>query len=321
MVGDPRDRTPTDRREVVLARQENVVFSSFLPGLSAPVIVRDSSDRNALRLGISSGRESDTVGACILTHHALAVTDKYPSRWHNGHRLYSKQPGALSFLPAGFNLRLRPQTPFRFLVCFLDPAVLSEVESELDHYSSEELYPKTNFHDIGSRQLVSLLFADATSEAGRWEQLYRDHLVHALALRIISLKGTTASYNKAFTPLPYRLLRRVLERMNEFDDSPTLQELATESGYSRDHFSRMFQAATGRTPHNYLTHLRLERAQELLKMHKASLIDVALACGFSSHSHMARVFRKFLGVTPSEFQRCHSTRNVITHVTDIDILS
>jgi AraC family transcriptional regulator len=50
--------------------------------------------------------------------------------------------------------------------------------------------------------------------------------------------------------------------MNELGDNLTLEELATESGYSRTHFLRMFQAATGRTPHSYLVHLRLERAQE-----------------------------------------------------------
>jgi AraC family transcriptional regulator len=91
--------------------------------------------------------------------------------------------------------------------------------------------------------------------------------------------------------------------MNELRDNLTLAELAKETGYSRNHFSRMFQVATGRTPHNYLTHLRLERAQELIRNRRGSLIDIALVCGFASHSHMTRMFRKILGLTPSEYQR------------------
>jgi len=49
--------------------------------------------------------------------------------------------------------------------------------------------------------------------------------------------------------------------------------------------------------------LRIERARELLSNPALSLTDIALDCGFSSHSHMTRVFRQFLGVTPSEYRR------------------
>jgi AraC family transcriptional regulator len=49
--------------------------------------------------------------------------------------------------------------------------------------------------------------------------------------------------------------------------------------------------------------LKLERVQELLKNPSMSLIDIALDCGFSSHSHMSRLFRKMVGVTPSAYRR------------------
>lgn len=91
--------------------------------------------------------------------------------------------------------------------------------------------------------------------------------------------------------------------MHDLNANLNLQALATETGYSRSHFLRMFQAATGVTPHRYLLQLRLERAQELMKRGCASLIDIAFLCGFSSHAHMARMFRHFLGVTPSEYRR------------------
>jgi transcriptional regulator GlxA family with amidase domain len=46
--------------------------------------------------------------------------------------------------------------------------------------------------------------------------------------------------------------------------SPYLKTLAGESGYSRNHFLRMFRAATGYSPHQYLLHLRVKRAQEMM---------------------------------------------------------
>jgi AraC family transcriptional regulator len=91
--------------------------------------------------------------------------------------------------------------------------------------------------------------------------------------------------------------------MRCFSCDLSLQALANESGYSRVHFVRMFRAATGSSPHNYLLNLRLERARELLKNPSLSLIDIALDCGFSSHSHMSRLFHKRVGVTPSAYRR------------------
>jgi AraC family transcriptional regulator len=41
----------------------------------------------------------------------------------------------------------------------------------------------------------------------------------------------------------------------------------------------------------------------LLRNPSISLIDIALDCGFSSHSHMSRIFHKFVGVTPSAYRR------------------
>jgi AraC family transcriptional regulator len=99
------------------------------------------------------------------------------------------------------------------------------------------------------------------------------------------------------------VLRRVIERMHLLDSDLSLQALANESGYSRVHFVRMFRAATGYSPHSYLLTLKLERVQELLKNPSMSLIDIALDCGFSSHSHMSRLFRKMVGVTPSAYRR------------------
>jgi AraC family transcriptional regulator len=286
--------------------QEKETFVGFLQRLSAQVTVIDGLNRfvaTGQYSGIEPGRQE--VG---LTQHLLSVTEKYPTHWHDGRSLHAKQPGALTFLPAGFISQMRALTPFTFLVCAFDPLLLRTVESELDHSPSGDLPPQVNFQDVSLRHLVMLLHTE-TTEDGRWERLYREHLMQAIALRVLSLKGAVTAATSAMSPLPYRALRRVLERMNELGDDLSIKDLAKESGYSRNHFSRMFQAATGRTPHSYLTHLRLERAQELIRNHRGSLSDIASACGFSSHSHMALAFRKILGVTPSEYQRHVSGRN------------
>jgi AraC family transcriptional regulator len=82
--------------------------------------------------------------------------------------------------------------------------------------------------------------------------------------------------------------------------------LAAESGYSRTHFLRTFRAVMGCSPHRWLTRLRMDQAKTMLRRDSESLIDIALACGFSTHAHFSNTFRQIVGVTPSEYRRSHS---------------
>jgi transcriptional regulator GlxA family with amidase domain len=104
--------------------------------------------------------------------------------------------------------------------------------------------------------------------------------------------------------LPRPLLRRVLERIEkDLDTDLDLKMLSKESGYSKNHFLRMFRAATGYTPYQYVLHSRVKRAQVLLKDKSMRLIDIALACGFSSHAQFSWRFRQVMGISPSEYRR------------------
>jgi AraC family transcriptional regulator len=110
--------------------------------------------------------------------------------------------------------------------------------------------------------------------------------------------------NSSVEPLPPRILCRIRDRIEaKLDAELSLASLAKESGYSRAHFLRMFRAATGLTPHQYVLERRLSTAQQLLRQSEMLLADIALKCGFSSQTHMNDVFRKRLGVTPLEYRR------------------
>src|SRR5262249_41093557 len=109
--------------------------------------------------------------------------------------------------------------------------------------------------------------------------------------------------NGTVSPLPRRLLRRVLERMEaELDSDLTLTMLAAESGYSRFHFSRMFRVATGQAPHRYLLQVPLRKAPSMLANHSLPLTEIALPWGFSSHAHLSPAFRSRFGLAPSAYR-------------------
>ena len=169
----------------------------------------------------------------------------------------------------------------------------------------ESLHEQLGVHDEGIQQLMSLLSAEADA-GGPSGKLYVDSLSHALAARFryVARPRKPQQENPKESVLPRRILQRVIERMRtDFSANLDLATLATESGYSRAHFLRMFHAATGKTPHQYLLDIRLNEVQRRMRDSDERLIDIATDCGFCSHSHLSKVFRQKFGVTPSEYRR------------------
>jgi AraC family transcriptional regulator len=82
-----------------------------------------------------------------------------------------------------------------------------------------------------------------------------------------------------------------------------LSSLAAVAGMCVYHFARRFQETVAVSPYSYVLARRIERARALLRLNDERLVDVALACGFSSQSHLTPVFRQCLGVTPGEYRR------------------
>jgi AraC family transcriptional regulator len=185
----------------------------------------------------------------------------------------------------------------------LDPAFVRQVAEELADGSTVNLQQPIEFHDESAAKLIRLLEMEAASGAPS-NSLYVDYLAHALTLRLLSSKTTKEDQPTSRNRLPIPCLRRVVERMEaDLTADLNLKVLATESGYSRNHFLRMFRAATGFTPHQYLIRLRIKKAQTLMTNRSLGLIDIALTSGFSSHAHLSRVFRQMVGSTPSEYRR------------------
>jgi AraC family transcriptional regulator len=277
-------------------------FDSFLARLSLQAA---STDAIASGVAIELYRGAQGDGPENTSDkHILTMGAKHPSRFDCHRVSYIKQPGSLSLIPAGMCPGMRAETDFDLVVCALDSALVSSLDSELERRPEGELRLQGNFQDPAARQLMTLLIAEA-NEGFTTERLYTEYLTQALAVRMLFLGRSTnpQTNNRRTSALPRHVLLRIIDRMRCFSCDLSLQVLANESGYSRVHFVRMFRAATGYSPHNYLLNLRLERARELLKNPSLSLIDVALDCGFSSHSHMSRLFHKSVGVTPSTYRR------------------
>ena len=82
----------------------------------------------------------------------------------------------------------------------------------------------------------------------------------------------------------------------------SLSQLATVAGMSPHYFAELFRKSTGYAPHRYVLLRRIERAKLGLCDTGRSVIEVGLDVGFQNPSHFARMFRKFVGASPSLFR-------------------
>jgi len=96
-----------------------------------------------------------------------------------------------------------------------------------------------------------------------------------------------------------QLLRYMEEHLHE---RLTIEVLAEQAHLSPFHFTRMFKALTGQTPHGYVTRMRVERAKALLAGGHKPLPEVARDVGFRTQAHFTGVFKKQAGATPKRFR-------------------
>ena len=97
--------------------------------------------------------------------------------------------------------------------------------------------------------------------------------------------------------------RRIMDYVDAHLAEPlTLDELAGVAALSTYHFARMFHTSFGEPPHAWVRTRRLAHARTLLEAGKGDLAGIAQASGFGNASHLARVFRDAVGVTPGQYR-------------------
>lgn len=79
-----------------------------------------------------------------------------------------------------------------------------------------------------------------------------------------------------------------------------LNAISDEASFSKFHFIRLFRDSYGKTPHQYLKHVRIEQAKELLKK-GMPVSEVCYAVGFDSVSSFSGLFSRTVGSSPSAF--------------------
>ena len=94
-------------------------------------------------------------------------------------------------------------------------------------------------------------------------------------------------------------LSQVIQMMESNIEEPISPSiLAKDAGMSTRQLERLFRRYLSRSPKRYYMELRLQKARNLLMQTDMTVINVALACGFSSPSHFSKCYRAHYNTTP-----------------------
>lgn len=127
-----------------------------------------------------------------------------------------------------------------------------------------------------------------------------------------------ASEARVVDAASFRRLVRARDLVHDaFDESLSLDAMAEAAGLSRFHFLRLFRRVFEKTPHAYLTDVRLSRARDLLAR-GTPVTEACFAVGFTSVGSFSTLFTKKLGLSPRDFQR--AVRRVVVVPADLPLL-
>ncbi len=225
----------------------------------------------------------------VAAHFCFVLEGAYVERL--GAKAHERVPESLVWHPAGTSHSERHQTIGRHLI-----EIASERLETLDLPSSDIDAP---------RQVEG---AEASWLIRRVERETRDpDSASALAVEgaVIGLIAETARRRepRGRQDEP-RWMRRVDELLRErIADAPTLAEIADAAGVHPSHLARTWRRRRGRTLGEEHRRLRAERARQLLVQTDRSLSAIAHECGFVDQSHLTRVFKRQIGLTPGAFRR------------------
>jgi AraC-like DNA-binding protein len=218
--------------------------------------------------------------------------------WHVGQDDVVGDANQALFVSSGesFSLSKPVAGGFGELIITPDAALLAELASVRDSLGAHPLFRRRSRRlDAGAQELRTRFLYFATR--GELDRLSADECI--VGLLRAALKADAVNGGR-----PGRATRRLILRTKEFLEAHmtaciSLADVARHAGASPAYLTDVFRRAEGAPLHRYLVQLRLARA--LIDLPGASdITSLALALGFSSHSHFTAAFRRAFGCTPSQ---------------------
>jgi AraC family transcriptional regulator len=225
---------------------------------------------------------------------------KINKQWQ--HKSYS--PSDVAIFPAH---QISPAVEFEqelgFIILCLEPEFVHRAAYESVDADNVEIIQQLQSHDLLIQQLGLALKRELEISIVD-SRLYAESAANMLAVHLLKRYSARKLIIKEYTGgLPKHKLKEVISYINEnLDTNLSLGEISAIAQMSPHYFASLFKQSTGIAPHQYVTKCRIDKAKHLLAKRELSILQVSHVVGFQSQSHFAKVFRKYVGITPQAFK-------------------
>lgn len=248
---------------------------------------------------------------CVKGYHALGVFDincKTQLECRLDGKLYPRKLvgyGGIGIFPDGASHWATWNQDMGITLFFLKAELVNKLAQDRITNGDVAIIPRSGVEDGGVYHLGMALKAELAAPPDcQTGSVYQDTLINALVMRLVKHHSSaTIPRRKRPGGLDLSSLKLLIDYIDAYlDQNIRLADLATLVGYSQVYLCSMFRESMGIPLHQYIIQQRLKRAARLLRSSQMSLAEIAVSCGFYSHSHLTRSFKQVMGVTPKEYR-------------------
>lgn len=231
-----------------------------------------------------------------LNVFCLLLTTRGTGQLEYKEQIYSLVPNSLAFLDCRLMHRLScPHNLWEYTICFVTAPITSHYYEKTcpGHNCLFSLGPYTDLLSIWNQLLHESQDDElhAMLRARTLMQLYTE-------LYLIRKKETSETFH-----IPTYLLDMKMNFDTAYSEPFSLDDAARKYRVNKYRLCREFSAYFQDTPLQYLNHVRIERAKELLLNTDEKICDIGMQIGIENTNHFIRLFKEKTGVTPLKYRK------------------
>lgn len=240
-----------------------------------------------------------------LQHHTLLYMAKGDGQVEVNGQSSPLHKNVLLFYAPGTSVELRlnsSREAMLYWVCF-DLFRLSRSSTQVREYRREDVFPIQGMFRRGSHEVYRLMHMLVTEDAGSKtaDQPYaRQQLLHDLLNLLLHKEDKTEDMDMT------KRLRMTIDYMHgHYNEHIRMSKLAEWGQFHPAYYSQIFKQRMNKTPTAYLTHLRINKAKEMLLTTDKPVSQVAAQVGYGDEFYFSKRFKETSGYSPSTFPRKH----------------
>lgn len=232
---------------------------------------------------------NENIDCAARNAHGLAYFIEGSSEYIYGDKVLSVEPGSLLYLPQGVPYVIHRFTPSQCI--YIDFTTVSDANEP----AFAKNYPSTaQFRDCFYNMRSLYKQKRIGYEAEIMSMLYK-------VIAMIQAADRSAYFPKVH----FQKIAPAIEyiHQNYCSGNIRMTHLAEISGVSTRYFNELFSVFFGVSPKEYIVRMQLDTARNLLATSDDSIGSIASACGFGDVYYFSKVFRKVMGMSPSEYRK------------------